>query len=109
MESQTVGVDLCLGRRSSSGGWRGRWRCSVSYSSGGGPTRLWDVGVHRSGDPDLSIRIIEVETRTGEALCLDALHACAISLVAVMGHGSHRILLEAELLPLHELPLPLLL
>jgi hypothetical protein len=81
----------------------------VSYSSGGDPTRLWDVGIRGSGDPDFSIRIVEVETRTGEALCLDAFHACAISLVAVMGHGSHRILFEVELLPLHELPLPLLL
>jgi hypothetical protein len=82
---------------------------AMHHSAGGGPTRFGDVRVLDSGDPDFSIRIIEVEAGAGEALRLDALHSQAIAFVADVGDGSRRVLLEAELLPLDELPFPLLL
>jgi hypothetical protein len=81
---------------------------AMHHSAGGGPTRFGDVGVLDSGDPDFSIRIIEVEAGAGEVLRASALHAQAIALLAVVRHGSHFILLEVEFLPLGELLLPLL-
>jgi hypothetical protein len=101
VKRQAVGVDLCS-RSLPSSRWRRGWWFSVCHPAGGNPTRFGDVVVLESGDPNFSVRIIEVEAGAGEALRLDALHVQAIAFVEVMVYGSHRVLLEAELLPLDE-------
>jgi hypothetical protein len=71
--------------------------------AGGGPTSFWDVGVLDSGGPNFSFRIVKVETRAGEVVRASALHAHAIALLAIVGHGPHLVLLEAKFLSFGEL------
>jgi hypothetical protein len=42
---------------------------------GGEPTSFRGVGVLDSGDPNFSVRIVKVETRAGEVVRADTLHA----------------------------------
>jgi hypothetical protein len=62
-----------------------------------------------SSDPDFSVWVVEVEACAGKVVRAGALHAPAVSLLTIVGHGPHFILLEAEFLPFGELLFPLLL
>jgi hypothetical protein len=80
----------------------------VCRSVGGSPTSFRDVGVLDSGDPNFSIWVVEVKARAGEVVRAGTLHAQAIALLAIVGYGSHFVLLETKFLPFGELLLPLL-
>jgi hypothetical protein len=49
------------------------------------------------------MRVIEVEVSAGEAFLAGALDALVSALLVVKGQRPRRVLLDAELLPLHEL------